>query len=620
MNDLNKDIKEVNSCTKALIFADKSKNLYEVEKDTYEKMIHDSITKTYKKADPYTKDKIDTEAKTLATKLHLDDKMEVLAKQQAFITLKDHKDDFVNNPKNRLINPTKSEMGMVSKTILESINSRIRNALNVNQWRKTDDVIKWFINIPDKENQTFTVFDIAEFYPSISEDLLKQAIEFAKNYTEISDGDLNIINHSRKSLLFHNNEAWEKKTSNNLFDVTMGSYDGAEICELVGLLVLYKLGQKYNMKDIGLYRDDGLSTFRNTSGPQAERIKKEITKIFKELNLNITIECNKKIVNFLDITLDLNTGKYYPYKKPNDEIQYINKNSNHPPNIIKELPKMISRRLSNLSYDEDIFKKSKPIYEKALRESGYDEELLFNKTNTNTETPRRNRKRNIIWYNPPFSKNVETNIARSFLNLIRKHFPPSNKYHKIFNKNNVKVSYSCMENMETKIKKHNKKIIYPSNTELKLECNCRNKEQCPFQGNCREKSVIYECTVITKDERPIEKAYKGVTEGEAKQRVVTHNTSFINQTYRSSSELSKYIWELKDKGKDYEIKWKIIDRSNPYINGLKRCNLCTTEKLHIINSDCEKIINKRSELISKCRHENKFYLSNYKSSRKKPRH
>ena len=73
---------------------------------------------------------------------------------------------------------------------------------------------------------------------------------------------------------------------------------------------------------------------------------------------------------------------------------------------------MISRRLSNLSYDEDIFNKSKPIYEKALRESGYDEELLFNKTNTNTETPRRNRKRNIIWYNPPFSKNVETNIAR----------------------------------------------------------------------------------------------------------------------------------------------------------------------------------------------------------------
>ena len=110
-------------------------------------------------------------------------------------------------------------MGKVSKRILEQINIKIRNAIKVNQWRNTDDVIDWFINIPDKVSQYFTVFDITEFYPSISEKLFNTAIEFAKKYTDISDSDLQIIKHSRKSLLFHNNEAWVKKTDTDIFDV-----------------------------------------------------------------------------------------------------------------------------------------------------------------------------------------------------------------------------------------------------------------------------------------------------------------------------------------------------------------------------------------------------------------
>ena len=123
-----------------------------------------------------------------------------------------------------------------------------------------------------------------------------------------------------------------------------------EVCELVGLLILFNLGTSFNLNDIGLYRDDGLSVFKNSSGPQAERIKKNITKMFKELGLKITIQCNLKIANFLEVTFDLNSGKYLPYKKPNDELQYINKLSDHPPNIIMHLPETISRRLSALSY------------------------------------------------------------------------------------------------------------------------------------------------------------------------------------------------------------------------------------------------------------------------------
>ena len=110
--------------------------------------------------------------------------------------------------------------------------------------------------------------------------------------------------HARKSLLFNNGTTWIKKDS-NLFDVTMGSFDGAEICELVGLFILNKLATTYGKDNIGLYRDDGLAIFKNISGPQADRIRKDITKHFKQHGLNITIQTNLKIVNYLDVTFNL---------------------------------------------------------------------------------------------------------------------------------------------------------------------------------------------------------------------------------------------------------------------------------------------------------------------------
>ena len=99
-------------------------------------------------------------------------------------------------------------------------------------------MIEWFEKISEKERRTFVIFDIVDFYPSISEDLLTKAIEWASSYTNISQLDINTIMHARKSLLFHKNEPWVKRDGVNLFDVTMGSYDGAEICELVGLVYL----------------------------------------------------------------------------------------------------------------------------------------------------------------------------------------------------------------------------------------------------------------------------------------------------------------------------------------------------------------------------------------------
>ena len=110
----------------------------------------------------------------------------------------------------------------------------------------------------------------------------------------------------------------------------MACYDGAEICKLVGIYIQRKLCKLINKKDFGLYRDDGLGILRNTSGPEADRKRKSITKVFKECGLSITCEVNKKIVDFLDVRFNLNDQTYEPYRKPNNNHVYINKHSNHP--------------------------------------------------------------------------------------------------------------------------------------------------------------------------------------------------------------------------------------------------------------------------------------------------
>ena len=102
-----------------------------------------------------------------------------------------------------------------------------------------------------------------------------------------------------------------KKTG--LFDATMGAYDGAGVCELVWTFLLYKPSLKYNKNDIGLYRDDGLAIFKNISGPKSEKNKKNIQKFFKENQLDIVIECNMKMVNYLDVTPNLENPTYRPY-------------------------------------------------------------------------------------------------------------------------------------------------------------------------------------------------------------------------------------------------------------------------------------------------------------------
>ena len=131
-----------------------------------------------------------------------------------------------------------------------------------------------------------------------------------------------------------------------------------------------------------------------------------------------------------------------PTKKLDNIIQYIHIQSNHPPNIIKQIPKTIEKCLSQLSFNKEIFNESAPFYEDKLHQSGYQQKLKYNPVNTKTHS-KRNHKRNIIWFNPPFNRNVSTKIGKYFLNLLDKHFPQNHRLRKILNRNSGKVSYIC---------------------------------------------------------------------------------------------------------------------------------------------------------------------------------
>ena len=98
----------------------------------------------------------------------------------------------------------------------------------------------------------------------------------------------------------------------------MGSKDGAEICELTGIYILSQFSTLLPQEHIGLYRDDGLILLRNKNGQLADRIRKNVIKLFKDIGFKIQIETNLKIGNFLDVTFNLANSTYRPYRKPND--------------------------------------------------------------------------------------------------------------------------------------------------------------------------------------------------------------------------------------------------------------------------------------------------------------
>ena len=511
----------------------------------------------------------------------MDRRIEAQSENGAYITLKDHKEDFRDRPKCRLINPAKSQIGKISKQLLEEINMKIRIKTGLQQWRSTAEVLSWFKALQHKRSIKFLQLDIVEFYPSITQTLLDKAFTFAEHTlnTTIDKKTREIVHHARQSFLFSHNNAepdkpkpWVKKSGQ--FDVTMGAPDGAEVCELVGLFLINETKNRFPELNFGLYRDDGLATYGRMPAKKADKIRKDLHALFGQHELRITVEIGTTTCNFLDVTLDLQEDTHAPYRKPNDTPLYVHVDSNHPPNVIKEIPNSINTRLNNISSNRQAFEDAAPAYQQALDKSGHKHTLTYTREeDANNQRKQTNkRKRRIIWFNPPYNKAVKTNIGKRFLALIDKHFPPGHRLRKIINRNCVKISYSCTKNVKAIIQAHNNKILsrhldtkntqntVPKQTHTRVNtehttpkqahtqgdrgntspkqihaqekktCNCRVKADCVLNNQCKSGPLIYRATVKsgTQDIH----TYVGCTE-DFKLRHSNHKQSFKNASKKT---------------------------------------------------------------------------------------
>ena len=135
-----------------------------MDRETYEKLLHENIKKTCKKTDKKSVRAINVDAKKIAKDLELEDRIEKMQKSECYVTVKHHKEDFPHKIC-QLINPSKSDIGKLSKIILDKINSDVLSSVEVNQWKNSQAVVEWFKNIRNKNNASFIVFDIKSFYP-----------------------------------------------------------------------------------------------------------------------------------------------------------------------------------------------------------------------------------------------------------------------------------------------------------------------------------------------------------------------------------------------------------------------------------------------------------------------
>ena len=197
-------------------------------------------------------------------------------------------------------------------------------------------------------------------------------------------------------------------------------------------------------------------------------------------------------------------------------------------------------------------------------------------------------------------------MGHRFFALVDKHFPKDHKLRRIFNRNTIKISYSCMNNTKQIINNHKKRILNSSkhindttdntNTKDTKNCSCQQKITCPLNGNCLQSSLIYEATITRKDNSTTE-TYIRLAENNFKTRYRNHTTSFQHTKHRNSTKLSKHIWTLKEKNIDHFISWRILSSRSPYNSASKRCNLCFKEKLLIICQPELSSLNKSNELV-----------------------
>ena len=625
---LKEDCRKLRESSKVAASADKTRNLYEFGAENYRRIVLDNVTSCYRKADPANVKQVNAEAANIARELEIDDRVDAMSESQAFINIKDHKATFPGKVEARLINPSKTKIGAVSKKYLDRINSEIRQKTNFHQVKSTGEVLKWFNDLPKTEKSSFFKLDIEAFYPSISEELLLKAIQWARTITTVSQAEEKAILHCRKSFLFWDGQAWVKR-DNKDFDVGQGSLDSAEVSELVGLYILSELRRLIPQENTVLYRDDLLAVV-NKSARLVDRLRKDVVKLFQSLGLKVTTEINIRSTDFLDVTLNLEDGSHRPFRKDNRIPVYIDSRSNHPPVVKKNLPKMIGKRISDLSSNAEIFEKEKPIYQEALKNAGFKEELKYEKT----QKTRRRRRRSILWFNPPWSDTVKTNIGSQFLKLVDKHFKDDDFLGYHFNRQKIKISYSTMPNIKRIITSHNRRLINPKEELELIDCDKKGrcKDECfEERKKCQSRCSIYQASLqyetphasIPALKIPKSKVYTGLTSNKLKERFNHHHWTFTNERNNpfkppadrnnslQNTSLSTHIWKLKERKIEYKLEWNIIKQAPVYSKEAGGCSLCLEEKTQIMFADKRTSLNKRTEIMQKCRHREKHLLKNY---------
>ena len=224
----------------------------------------------------------------------------------------------------------------------------------------------------------------------------------------------------------------------------------------------------------------------------------------------------------------------------------------------------------------------------------------------------------MIWFNPPFARNIKTNIGKKFISLLRKHFPPGTELYSLFNTKKVKMAYSCCPSMKDIIAGHNRKILqYGRDDTFGIKgCNCIDgEEDCPLQGRCQSRGIVYSGKVRSVEG---EKVYVGQTANTFKLRYGVHKSSFLHRSKRTSSGMSGYVWDLRDRGVEPEMEFDIITAAMPRSKGASKCSICNIEKTLIAASDQDQTLNRRKEVMNPCRHHEPLMLTNYYSILRPP--
>ena len=163
-----------------------------------------------------------------------------------------------------------------------------------------------------------------------------------------------------------------------------------------------------------------------------------------------------------------------------------------------------------------------------------------------------------------------------------------------------------MPNMKSIVNGHNRSIL-TERSDVARTCNCPQGTTCPMNGNCLSENSIYMGTITSTLQDYTPKKYIGLSAPPWKQRFRNHKQSFVKREY-AKCEIAKEIWRIKDLGGDFSVKWETLGHAPAYNPVSKRCRLCTAEKLFIAENPDPHVINKRDELVSKCRHRRKFAL------------